>query len=251
AVVFIGTKRGAEELSGRLREQGFASAALHGDMQQRERNRTLDELRRGATRILVATDVAARGIDVAGISHVINFEPPRQAEDYVHRIGRTGRAGRSGVAITLATPEERRMIREIERFTGAPLAIAAIPGLEPQPRAERPGGPRPGPRRSPDGTFRRDGGREGSRRAGDGRTGARREPGYARDTRQRPEHRRAADAIGNRPAHPERERAGHGLGSRRLTGSGPMPSDFGDRRVYGREDRGTRSGPRAAGRRGR
>ena len=136
AVVFVGTKRGAEELSTRLRDQGIASVALHGDMQQRARNRTLDQLRRGATRILVATDVAARGIDVAGISHVINFEPPRQAEDYVHRIGRTGRAGRRGIAITLATHQERRLIREIERFTGTRLTVTTIPGLEAKPPVE-------------------------------------------------------------------------------------------------------------------
>jgi superfamily II DNA/RNA helicase len=143
AVVFIATKRGAEDLSGNLRDQGFSAAALHGDMRQQERNRTLEHLRRGRTRILVATDVAARGIDVAGISHVINFEPPRQAEDYVHRIGRTGRAGRSGIAVTLAGHDERRMIREIERYTGQSLQVATIAGLEPKVRAERPHTPRP------------------------------------------------------------------------------------------------------------
>jgi superfamily II DNA/RNA helicase len=132
ALVFTGTKRGAEELSGSLRDQGFHAAALHGDMRQHERNRTLQQLREGRTRILVATDVAARGIDVAGISHVINFDPPRQAEDYVHRIGRTGRAGRSGIAVTLAAHDERRMIREIERYTGEALKVDVIVGLEPK-----------------------------------------------------------------------------------------------------------------------
>ncbi|MEO1766167.1 DEAD/DEAH box helicase [Thiobacter aerophilum] len=241
AVVFVATKRGAEELADRLRDQGFASAALHGDMQQRERNRTLDHLRRGTTQILVATDVAARGIDVAGISHVINFEPPRQAEDYVHRIGRTGRAGRSGVAITLAAPEERRMIREIERFTGARLAVSAIPGLEPKPHTERSGGPRPGARGTP---RSRNGGREAARRQGfDAR------PAYASEARPKPQGRRDWDAVGNRAQPLERARSGGS--ARRLTGSGPMPADARDSRGYGRNAHSTRSHPRAAARRGR
>ncbi|MDA0235550.1 MAG: helicase-related protein, partial [Proteobacteria bacterium] len=115
---------------------------LHGDMHQTQRNRTLDRLRQGRIGVLVATDVAARGIDVAGISHVINFDPPRQAEDYVHRIGRTGRAGRDGIAITLSGPRETGLIRAIERFTGDRLAVHTIPGMEPSPR--KPAGPRPG-----------------------------------------------------------------------------------------------------------
>ncbi len=141
AVVFTATKRSADELSISLREKGFAADALHGDMQQRARNRTLDKLRSGRIAILVATDVAARGIDVAGISHVINFDPPRCAEDYVHRIGRTGRAGRDGVAITLSGPREIGVIRAIERYTGKPIAVHVIEGLEPvsrMPSARRP-----------------------------------------------------------------------------------------------------------------
>jgi superfamily II DNA/RNA helicase len=86
-------------------------------------------------RVLVATDVAARGIDVPGISHVINFDAPRQAEDYVHRIGRTGRAGRSGVAVTLLAQDERHLMRSIERYTGAALTVSVIPGHEPAARA--------------------------------------------------------------------------------------------------------------------
>jgi superfamily II DNA/RNA helicase len=142
ALVFTATKLGAEQLSDSLRGQGFTVDALHGDMHQNQRNRTLQRLRQGRTRILVATDVAARGIDVAGISHVINFDVPRQAEDYVHRIGRTGRAGRSGIAVTLAVHHERRIIRDIENYTSASLAVEIIPGLEPTPRPER-SAPRP------------------------------------------------------------------------------------------------------------
>jgi superfamily II DNA/RNA helicase len=116
SIVFIATKRDAESLAQRLQGEGHAAAALHGDMDQRQRTRTLQDMRRGHVRTLVATDVAARGIDVAGISHVINFDLPRQAEDYVHRIGRTGRAGAAGIAVSLANHAERGALRQIERF---------------------------------------------------------------------------------------------------------------------------------------
>ena len=132
ALVFTSTKRSADDLSGLLRDNGFAAHALHGDMNQGQRNRTLKGMHDGRTRILVATDVAARGLDVAGISHVINFDAPRQVEDYVHRIGRTGRAGRAGIAVTLVNPTERSLMRSIERFTGQRAELATIVGLEPK-----------------------------------------------------------------------------------------------------------------------
>ena len=137
ALVFTATKRSAEELSGSLLRQGFAAGALHGDMRQRERNTTLQRLRDGRMRVLVATDVAARGIDIPGITHVINFDAPRQAEDYVHRIGRTGRAGRTGIALTLLGHRERHLVRDIERYTGSPLRVAVIPGHERRRAARR------------------------------------------------------------------------------------------------------------------
>jgi superfamily II DNA/RNA helicase len=90
----------------------------------------MQRMREGRMRVLVATDVAARGIDVPGISHVINFDAPRDAEDYVHRIGRTGRAGRTGVAVTLLAHGDRHLMRAIERQTGSALRVAVIPGLE-------------------------------------------------------------------------------------------------------------------------
>ncbi len=134
AVVFTATKRSADELSLSLQEKGIAAAALHGDMHQTQRNRTLDRLRQGRIGVLVATDVAARGIDVAGISHVINFDPPRQAEDYVHRIGRTGRAGRDGLAVTFAEFRDRRKIFDIEGYSRQQFKAEVIPGLEPAQR---------------------------------------------------------------------------------------------------------------------
>ncbi|NYT38093.1 DEAD/DEAH box helicase [Allopusillimonas soli] len=137
AIVFTATKRGADDLADRLADNGFAAAALHGDMNQRQRTRTLGLLQKGRVRILVATDVAARGIDVQGISHAFNFDLPMQAEDYVHRIGRTGRAGRHGQAYTLATHAERHKVRRIEHFIGQPIPAEVIAGLEPT-RSVRP-----------------------------------------------------------------------------------------------------------------
>jgi superfamily II DNA/RNA helicase len=134
ALVFTATKVGAEELAGRLKEDGHSTQALHGDMHQAARNRALKALRDGRTRILVATDVAARGLDVPGISHVINFDMPMQAEDYVHRIGRTGRAGREGISFTIAHHREHGRVKGIERYTGSPIAVATLPGLEPRGR---------------------------------------------------------------------------------------------------------------------
>ena len=145
AIVFASTKRSTEEISDLLAESGFASDALHGDMQQGQRNRALQRLREGRTKVLVATDVAARGIDVAGISHVINFDLPRQAEDYVHRIGRTGRAGRTGIAVSFAGMREGGLVKNIERYTGHRIDVHTLPGLEPtqKPSAGRPPAGRP------------------------------------------------------------------------------------------------------------
>jgi superfamily II DNA/RNA helicase len=132
AIVFTSTKRAADELAADLVSQGFPAAALHGDMNQGQRNRTLGNVRRGNIKVLVATDVAARGIDVPTISHVINYDLPRMAEDYVHRIGRTGRAGRSGVAISLAGARDHGQVKQIERYTTQRIEVHVVPGLEPK-----------------------------------------------------------------------------------------------------------------------
>jgi superfamily II DNA/RNA helicase len=132
AVIFTSTQRDADELAARLYDIGHSVAPLHGGMPQGRRTRTLMALRSGELKVLVATDVAARGIDVPTISHVINFGLPMKAEDYVHRIGRTGRAGRSGRAITLAERRDVSMIRRIQQFTTQPIPVGIIEGLEPQ-----------------------------------------------------------------------------------------------------------------------
>ncbi|MDX9710315.1 MAG: DEAD/DEAH box helicase [Trichloromonas sp.] len=153
AIIFSATKRDTDSLARDLSAQGHRVAALHGDMSQHARNRTLRDLRQGRIKLLVATDVAARGIDVTSISHVINFDLPMFAEDYVHRIGRTGRAGATGTAISMASSAETAALRRIERYIGKSLPQLVIPGLEPTRGPARSGAPRkPGdrPARSPE-----------------------------------------------------------------------------------------------------
>ncbi len=131
AIIFSGTKRNADQLARELSAQGHASAALHGDMNQNARNRTIMNMRRGRIRLLVATDVAARGLEVIGVTHVINYDLPKNAEDYVHRIGRTGRAGATGIAISFASGSDADYLRQIERYIGQTIPRHVIAGLEP------------------------------------------------------------------------------------------------------------------------
>lgn len=130
-VIFTSTKAMTEVLADDLYEKGFAANCLHGDMPQGWRNRTLMDLRKGRCKILVATDVAARGIDVPTITHVINYDLPKQAEDYVHRIGRTGRAGRTGIALTFAEVNEYVKVHKIEKFIGRKIEEVTVEGMEP------------------------------------------------------------------------------------------------------------------------
>lgn len=196
-IIFTSTKRHADLLAEDLYAAGHSTAALHGDMTQGARNRTLTKLRHGDVKVLVATDVAARGIDVQGISHVINYDLPKFAEDYVHRIGRTGRANNTGVAISFASNADRHLLRKIEQYTGQKLQAEVIAGFEPKRAARmddggdgkrggkrngRPQGKggfrrdeRPGQNKSFGERVAREGGREG------GRESAFREGGF-RDT---------------------------------------------------------------------
>ena len=138
AVIFSSTKRFADSLVDRLVEQGFSAAALHGDMNQRQRTRTIGRMRDGKIRILVATDVAARGIDIPSITHVINFDLPMGVEDYVHRIGRTGRAGATGCAISFAGQRDIGLLKRIEEYIGKQIPQHVIEGLEPRARSQSP-----------------------------------------------------------------------------------------------------------------
>ena len=139
-VIFTSTKAMTEVIADELYEKGFAANCLHGDMPQGWRNRTLMDLRKGRCKILVATDVAARGIDVPTITHVINYDLPKQAEDYVHRIGRTGRAGRTGIAITFAEVNEYVKVHKIEKYIGRKLPELTIEGMEPTRKRKSTGG---------------------------------------------------------------------------------------------------------------
>lgn len=129
-IVFVRTKQATEGLAERLRARGFAAAAINGDVAQVQRERTIDQLRKGKLDILVATDVAARGLDVERISHVINHDIPTDTESYVHRIGRTGRAGRSGEAISFVTPRETYLLRSIEKANRTTLTQMSLPTVE-------------------------------------------------------------------------------------------------------------------------
>jgi superfamily II DNA/RNA helicase len=142
AIVFASTQIECDGLANDLQQAGFDAVALHGALSQGLRNRRLMALRQGHVQVLVATDVAARGIDVPTITHVFNYGLPMKAEDYTHRIGRTGRAGRDGLAVTFAEFRDRRKIFDIEAYTRQPFKAEVVPGLEPQQRAPqgRPGG---------------------------------------------------------------------------------------------------------------
>jgi ATP-dependent RNA helicase DeaD len=129
-IVFVRTKNETETLAEKLRARGYSAAAISGDVAQVQRERTVNQLKSGKLDILVATDVAARGLDVDRITHVVNFDLPIDTESYVHRIGRTGRAGRSGDAISFVTPRERRMLTSIERATRQPLTQMQLPTAE-------------------------------------------------------------------------------------------------------------------------
>ena len=201
ALIFTSTKRHAEELAGQLQQAGHGAEALHGDLSQKERTRALNKLRRGECKVLVATDVAARGIDVASITHVINFNLPKFAEDYVHRIGRTGRAGATGQAVSFVGREDVFTLRKIEHFIGRKVQVSEIDGMaarfKPTERQPSPGS---------NGTFRKPAygkagygkpsyGKTGYSKPGYGATGGapgEGKPGYGKHSYGKPAHGKPA-----------------------------------------------------------
>ena len=131
-IIFAATKRSTEKLAKQLQEAGHKASFLHGDLPQSKRNRIVQDMRNGKVKILVATDVAARGLDIPAISHVINYDLPRQTEDYVHRIGRCGRAGRTGIAISLCSMDDRPQLNAINRYLDRKMEVCIIEGMEPK-----------------------------------------------------------------------------------------------------------------------
>ena len=129
-LVFSRTKHGADKIVRHLASKGIPTTAMHADKSQGERTKALEDFKNGKVRVLVATDIAQRGLDISGISHVINYDVPQQAEDYVHRIGRTGRAAASGDAFTFMAPDEIAMVRSIERVIGEPIPRISVPGYD-------------------------------------------------------------------------------------------------------------------------
>ena len=261
AIVFASTQVECDGLATDLQEAGFSAAALHGALSQGLRNRRLMALRNGQIQVLVATDVAARGIDVPTITHVFNYGLPMKAEDYTHRIGRTGRAGRSGIAVTFGEFRDRRRIFDIEAYTRQQFTAEVIPGLEPQQRFPA-AGERDGRRGGGGGGGRSFGG--GSSRGGDGYGrkpsfggdrggfggGQRREGGFGGGDRPRfggGEQRPAGGGFGGG----DRDRGGFGGGQRReggFAGGADRKPAFGDRGGFGGDrkpafaDRGDRGG---------
>jgi superfamily II DNA/RNA helicase len=212
AIVFASTKMECDGLAEDLQQAGFAAVSLHGDLSQGLRNRRLMALRNGQVQFLVATDVAARGIDVPTITHVFNYGLPMKSEDYTHRIGRTGRAGRDGLAVTFAEFRDRRKIGDIEHYSKQRIQAHTIPGLEPKTRFEQ---------RPPRAGFGGKPGRPGERRHGNGAGNGN---GYGKHT-----------GFGGKSFE---RREGGGFGGRREGGfggrdSGGQQRDFGGGRPRG------------------
>ena len=204
-VIFTSTKAMTEVIADDLYEKGFAANCLHGDMPQGWRNRTLMDLRKGRCKILVATDVAARGIDVPTITHVINYDLPKQAEDYVHRIGRTGRAGRTGIAITFAEVNEYVKVHKIEKYIGRKLPELTVEGMEPTRKRKSAGGK---PKGKGGWGDRRSGGWRGDKKPGkEGFGGKSRGEGFKKEGFKKGGEsfkgkRKANDSFGPKPSRP-------------------------------------------------
>ncbi|WCM94600.1 DEAD/DEAH box helicase [Acidovorax sp. NCPPB 2350] len=227
AVVFASTQVECDGLANDLQQDGFSAVALHGALSQGLRNRRLMALRNGQVQILVATDVAARGIDVPTITHVFNFGLPMKAEDYTHRIGRTGRAGRDGLAVTFAEFRDRRKIFDIEGYSKQPFKAEVIPGLEPQqrfPQARADFAPGRGHRSDGFSRDRKGGGGFGDRGARGGSHGGPRPErgsfGGQRDT----------DGYGRKQGFGDAGRGPGGGAPRGAAGAAAPRGGFGDRR---------------------
>nr|WP_294842240.1 DEAD/DEAH box helicase [uncultured Methylotenera sp.] len=261
-IIFTSTKRHADVLAEDLYAAGHKTAALHGDMTQGARNRTLTKLRHGDVKVLVATDVAARGIDVHGITHVINYDLPKFAEDYVHRIGRTGRANNTGIAISFASNMDRHLLRKIEQYTGNRLEASVIEGFEPK-RPVKMDGPsgsrRDGHKAGSRGGFKPRDDRNGGFKSRDDRSFGRSDNRGNRDSAPREANGNSANYPGSRAERPAGDRA-RSFGDRaafdknsgdrsRGNNAGAPNRSFGDSVAFGKKPY-ARDGQRSEGQRG-
>ncbi len=253
AIIFASTQIECDGLANDLQQEGFSAVALHGALSQGLRNRRLMALRQGQVQFLVATDVAARGIDVPTITHVFNFGLPMKSEDYTHRIGRTGRAGRQGLAVTLAEFRDKRKIYDIEAYTRQQFIAEVIPGMEPTQRLEQRGGGRD--------YDRKGGGKFGSggRGFGGNKFGGRSEgQGYGRFEPRFDDRRPAGNRFEGRPDNRFDDRRGNNFEPRQGAPRGNFgeghgaprghfgaPRHFDDRAPRSFEDRAPARGPRA------
>lgn len=230
AVIFAATKMSTERLAEDLNEKGYKARYLHGDLPQGKRNRIVSDIKAGKAKFLIATDVAARGIDIASISHVINYDLPRQAEDYVHRIGRCGRAGRTGQAINLCSIDDKGLFFGINRYLGRKMKSATVEGLEPKRNF--------GEERRFDKDKK---GRKGKSDFGRGRGGC-----FAKDAGEgdfTPSHGRKfqkserGDTFGERAYRKPRQNTYDAKHDTRYDVKESYPADFGGQRPYGRGDK--------------
>jgi ATP-dependent RNA helicase RhlE len=246
ALVFSRTKHGADKIVRQLEAAGIAASAIHGNKSQPQRERAIAAFKSGETKVLIATDIAARGIDIPGVSHVVNFDLPDVPEQYVHRIGRTARAGATGIAIAFCSPDERGNLRDIERTTRQRIDVAPLPAgfaasaealkrLKPAPKAQ-PERPATKAHRRAEGQRRdqRNNGQQRHPQRSEGhpahRSGAQDHNGHRRDAQHTDGGRSSYRPESYREAQPERRPEGQ-----RPSGSQPK------RRFHGR-----RGGPRRA-----
>jgi ATP-dependent RNA helicase RhlE len=194
-LVFTRTKHGANRLAEQLLKDGISALAIHGNKSQGARTRALSEFKDGSLQVLVATDIAARGIDIDQLPHVVNYELPNVPEDYVHRIGRTGRAGAEGEAVSLVCVDEKRLLADIERVIKRELPKEIVPGFEPDPNAK----PEPIQQRSGGGGQRQGQGRGRSPQGsgGDRRQQPAAKAGTGESRQQKPQARQPVAQSGN------------------------------------------------------
>lgn len=236
AVIFTATKRSTEQLASSLTEAGLSARYLHGDLPQGKRNRIISDVKSGKCNFLIATDVAARGIDISAISHVVNYDLPRQVEDYVHRIGRCGRAGRTGVAMNLCSMDDRRQLGHINRYLGREMKEEVVVGLE--------------PKRSAPNTKNKDGRRDGRGRRGEryGRSLNRDKQSHDKHDHGRSYDRQTAKSNHERQYHGQRYERGERGRDERFANTADRrthqdtnyyqdkPKSFGDTRQSNREN---------------